>query len=46
MKIVALDEPQNLTNLVWLGLPADGLEIDQLWDAGMREDVMTNVALA
>jgi hypothetical protein len=40
-KSVALDEPQELAYLVWLGLSADGLEIDELRNIGMRENVVT-----
>ena len=40
MQIVALEEPQHLTDLVRLGRAGDILEIDQVRDIRVRKDVM------
>jgi hypothetical protein len=30
-----------LSNLIWLGLPVDILQVHKLWDAGMSENMVT-----
>jgi hypothetical protein len=45
-QIVALDQPHELADLVGLGLTADGLKVDKLWDVRMDEDVMATADTA
>jgi len=38
---VLFDKPQELSNLIWLGLTSIGLKIERLWYVRVNKDVMT-----
>jgi hypothetical protein len=43
LEIIALNESEELPDLIRFGLPVDILEIDQFWDIGMNVNMMTAI---
>jgi hypothetical protein len=41
VEIIALNEPEELLDLIWLGFAVNVLEIDQFGDISMDVDLMT-----